>query len=98
MKNYKIPYEIGTDLIRKNENGKHIDQVYQYIIDKQGLSVILMLDVYSMARLSPMISINELILNWDLTEKKVVDFERELPKQKALKKKNIIINKSNYPK
>ena len=53
-----IPYPIWT-YVKKEENGvEHIDQIHEYILDKNGLSVILMLEVTKNPRLSMKIEIN----------------------------------------
>ena len=64
-----LPYPVGTYLTTE-ENGKlHIDQVLKYIIDSDGLSVILTLDALSNPRSSIKININNLLANWNIYNK-----------------------------
>lgn len=88
---YNIPYKIGTRVSRIENNSIHIDQIYEYVIDKSGLSVTLMLDVDSNPRLSSLIDINYFMNNWTLENGKVKEFNKN-QKIKTLKR-NIIINK-----
>lgn len=61
---FKVPYSIGTYLVKEEDNRKHVDQVHEYIIGKDGISTILMLDVLENPRLSNKISIEDLLKNW----------------------------------
>lgn len=61
-----LPYPVGTYLSTKENNQLHIDKIYQYIIDKDGLGVILVLDVLNDPRLSIKISIDKLLNNWNI--------------------------------
>lgn len=81
-----IPYPIGT-YVKKEENGvEHIDQIHEYILDKNGLSVILMLEVTKNPRLSMKIEINELLNKWNVVEESKIDDNPNL--EKKLSKKN----------
>lgn len=62
--NYTVPYLIGTYLIKSEDGINHLDQVNKYVIDKDGLSAILILDVEINPRLSIPISIGDLLQNW----------------------------------
>lgn len=66
MKNisYTMPYPIGTYLTKREDGIIHLDQVNKYVIDKDGLSAILTLDVEINPRLSIPISIGDLLQNW----------------------------------
>lgn len=66
MNNYNInfPYKIGTYLSKEEDEVTHIDQLHEYVLDKNGLSVILLLDALTDPRLSSKISINTLVTNW----------------------------------
>jgi len=68
MKKEKIivPYPIGTYLEKIEEGKKHVDQVYEYNVNKNGLFVILILDVTENPRLSTKISFEELNNKWTL--------------------------------
>ena len=61
---FTVPYPIGTYLT-KNVNGQNqTDQVFKYVIDNNGIAVVLMLDVNGNSKLSDEIRIEDLITNW----------------------------------
>ena len=62
--NVDLPYPIGTYLIKDEDGIIHVDQVHEYIIGREGVSVILLLDALTDPRLSTKISINYLINDW----------------------------------
>ena len=62
--NINLPYPIGTYLIKDEAGVIHIDQIYEYIIGREGISAILLLDALTDPRLSTKISINYLINDW----------------------------------
>jgi len=68
MKKEKIivPHPVGTYLEKIEDGKKHVDQVYEYNINKNGLFVILILDVTENPRLSAKISLEELNNKWTL--------------------------------
>lgn len=70
MENIKIgvPYAIGTYLDKIEDGKRHIDQVYEYIINQNGIFAILLLDVIENPRLSTRISIEELNDKYTLTQ------------------------------
>lgn len=70
-----LPYPIGTYLSTIENGTMHIDQISQYIIDKNEISAILTLDVFSHPRSSTKININKLLAKWSLyniTENKTI--------------------------
>lgn len=89
MKNidFKVPYAIGTYLVKEENNRKQVDQVHEYIIGKDGISIILMLDVFENPILSNRISIEDLSKNW--TE--VLGSPEEIVKEEAIKRINEFI-------
>ena len=64
--NVEFPYSIGTYLSKVEDGTVHIDQVYQYIIDAKGISVIVMLDVFTSPRLSTPIELEAFMNNWEV--------------------------------
>ncbi len=62
--NFSVPYAVGTYLVKNIDGTNHLDQVNKYVIDKDGISAILMLDVETNPRLSTAISIDDLSQNW----------------------------------
>lgn len=83
----KVPYEIGTYLIKEEYKRKHVDQVHEYIIGKEELFIILMLDVLENPRLSNRITLKDLLSNW----KEITCSPEEFIKEEILKEKNILI-------
>ena len=73
-----LPYPVGS-YVTTNENGiLHIDQVHQYVYDREGLGVILELDVLCSPRLSTRIDIEKFLSNWNLYDvSKEVTQERQ---------------------
>lgn len=61
---FNVPYPIGTYLVKKDNCREHIDQVYEYIKDENGLSVVLLLDVHTSPRLSTRIKMADLLKKW----------------------------------
>lgn len=61
---FTIPYAVGTYLIKDVDGNEHLDQVNSYVIDKYGISAILILDVETDPRLSAAISVEDLLQNW----------------------------------
>lgn len=59
-----FPYPVGTFLIKCDNSQKHIDQVFKYVVRKNDVSVILVLDVTTKPTISREISIEELETNW----------------------------------
>ena len=91
--NYTIPYKVGSNVSRIENGKKHIDQIYEYVIDKSGLSVALMLDVNSDPRLSSLIDIKYFMNNWTLENGKIKEFDLNAKPKTKILKRNIIINK-----
>ena len=67
--NIEFPYPIGTYLSKKENGIVHIDQVCEYIVDRNGISVVVILDALSAPRLSTRIDINRFVNNWTKCEK-----------------------------
>ncbi len=93
MKNtsFIFPYPIGTYLVKKENGKEHLDQVYEYIISKNGMFVILMLDIIKQPRLSTRIDINTLIQNWEKYDNNTLENEKTIesgPIKKLMKKEN----------
>ena len=63
-----FPYSIGTYLETEENGQNHIDQVYGYSLDKNGVYVTLLLEAFTVPRLSRKIDINDLINNWKIYE------------------------------
>ncbi|MBR4230677.1 MAG: hypothetical protein IKR74_00790 [Bacilli bacterium] len=63
--NVVFPYPIGTYLSKEEDGTVHIDQVNQYIIDAKGISVIVMLDVFTSPRPSTPIELEAFMNNWE---------------------------------
>lgn len=63
-----FPYPVGTLLVKSDNNKKHIDQIYKYVVRKNGVSAILVLDVTTKPTISREISISELEANWILDD------------------------------
>ncbi len=91
--NFKVPYKIGTQVSRYDNGIKHIDEIYEYVIDRAGLSVILMLDINSNPSLSSMIDIKYFMKNWSLSNGKIHSFDKNIRPKTKTYKKNIIITK-----
>lgn len=70
MENIKInvPYPMGTYLDKIEDGKRHIDQLYEYSITKNGIFAVLILDVMENPRLSTRISIEELNNKWTLIQ------------------------------
>lgn len=70
MKNLKLNvlYPIGTYLDKVEDGKRHIDQVCEYVINKEGLFAVLLLDATEDPRLSTRISVEELEEKWKLTQ------------------------------
>ena len=65
-----FPYKIGTYLTTTDQNVRHIDQVYEYIVDRTGVSAVLILDALKdCRRLSERINIDDLLSRWTVYEK-----------------------------
>ena len=90
MKNItiNIPYPVGTYLITEENGVEHIDQIYEYVLDKNGLSVILKLEVFTKPRLSTRIDLIELLNKWNLFDKTISTNNYIPEKQKILQKKD----------
>ena len=63
-----VPYPIGTFLDKIEDDKRHTDQLYEYIITKDGIFAVLVLDVRENPRLSTRISVEELNDKWTLTK------------------------------
>jgi len=72
-----IPYPIGTYLDKIEDGKRHIDQLYEYIITKDGLFAVLILDSMENPRLSTRISIEELNNKWTLTRDVHLNISKE---------------------
>lgn len=70
MKNLKlnVRYPIGTYLDKVEDGKRHIDQVCEYVINKEGLFAVLVLDAKEEPRLSERIRVEELEDKWKLTQ------------------------------
>ena len=63
--NVELPYQIGTYVSKVEDGIVHIDQVYQYIINTNGVSIVVMLDALTSPRVSTPIDINAFMSNWE---------------------------------
>ena len=63
--NVEFPLPIGTYVSKEEDGVVHVDQVYQYIIDTNGIFVVIMLDTLTSPRLSTPIQLDAFINNWD---------------------------------
>ena len=72
-----VPYPIGTYLDKIEDGKRHIDQLYEYIITKDGLFAVLILDSMENPRLSTRISIEELNNKWTLTKDVHLNISKE---------------------
>ena len=72
-----VPYPIGTYLDKIEDDKRHTDQLYEYIITKDGLFAILILDSMENPRLSTRISIEELNNKWTLTQDVYLNISKE---------------------
>jgi len=79
MNNLKVifPYPVGTCLDKIEDGKKHTDLVYEYIVTKDGVFAILLLDVNVNPRLSTRISVNELTEKWTLTQNVCLNISSE---------------------
>ena len=68
-----FPYPIGTFLIKCENNQNHVDQIYKYVVRKNGISVILFLDALTKPVVSREISIEELEANWVVYDKQYMN-------------------------
>lgn len=66
--NIEFPYPIGTYLSNEQDGITHIDQLREYIIDKKGISVVVMLDALTVPRLSTRIDMDYFLSNWSKFE------------------------------
>ena len=62
--NITLPFPVGTYLSKVENGEKHVDQVYEYIIEKDDSYAILVLDVFSNPRLSTKVSNEKLVNEW----------------------------------
>lgn len=62
--NVNFPYQIGTYLTKEENGNMHIDQIFSYYLDKDGIYAILILDVLKDPRLSTKIKIEKLLNDW----------------------------------
>ncbi len=64
--NVLLPYPVGSYVITEEDGILHIDQVHQYVYDRNGLGVILELEVLSNPRLSTRIDMKDFLLHWNI--------------------------------
>ena len=64
--NVLLPYPVGSYVTTEEDGILHIDQVHQYVYDRNGLGVILELEVLSNPRLSVRIDMKDFLLNWNI--------------------------------
>lgn len=62
--NVEFPYPIGTYLSKEEDGVTRIDQLYEYVIDKNGVSVVVILDALTNPRLSVKIDMDVFLNNW----------------------------------
>lgn len=62
--NVEFPYPIGTYLSKEEDGNIHVDQLYQYIVGVNGISVIVKLDALTSPRLSTPIELEAFMNNW----------------------------------
>jgi len=67
--NVDFPYPIGTYLSKEQDGITHVDQLYEYILDKNGISVIVVLDALTCPRLSTRINMDNFLSNWTEVKK-----------------------------
>ena len=72
-----VPYPIGTYLDKIEDDKRHTDQLYEYIITKDGIFAVLVLDVRENPRLSTRISVEELNDKWTLTKDVNLNISKE---------------------
>ena len=72
-----VPYPIGTYLDKIEDDKTHTDQLYEYIITKDGIFAVLVLDVRENPRLSTRISVEELNDKWTLTKDVHLNISKE---------------------
>jgi len=72
-----VPYPIGTYLDKIEDDKRHTDQLYEYIITKDGIFAVLVLDVRENPRLSTRISVEELNDKWTLTKDVHLNISKE---------------------
>lgn len=92
--NFTVPYPIGTYLTKNIDGTNHLDQVDKYIIDENGVSVILTLDVETDPRLSIPISVEDLLENW-LEDTKHLSSDTETKSNISMHSENGPIKKLN---
>ena len=63
--NVEFPLAIGTYVSKEEDGNIHVDQLYQYIVGVDGISVIVMLDALTSPRLSTPIDIDAFMNNWE---------------------------------
>lgn len=63
-----FPYPVGTFLVKRENNQKHVDQIFKYVVRRNGVSAILVLDVTTKPTISREISLDELESNWVLDD------------------------------
>lgn len=69
-----FPYPIGTYVQTETSSGTHVDQICEYIVDDEGVSVILILEALKKTRrLSNRISIDRLLEKWTLYNRTKTD-------------------------
>ena len=78
-----VPYPIGTYLDKIEDDKRHTDQLYEYIITKDGIFAVLVLDVRENPRLSTRISVEELNDKWTLTKDVHLNISKEDVKAKC---------------
>ena len=62
--NVEFPYPIGTYFSKTEGSITHVDQLYEYIIDRNGISVVVVLDAFTDPRLSTRIGLDSFVANW----------------------------------
>ena len=75
--NVLLPYPVGSYVITEEDGILHIDQVHQYVYDRNGLGVILELEVLSNPRLSTRIDMKDFLLHWN-----IYDVPKNAPKKR----------------
>lgn len=61
-----MPYSVESYVATEESGILHIDKIHQYVYDRNGLGVILELEVLSDPRLSVRIDIENFLTNWNI--------------------------------
>ena len=67
----EVLYSIGPYLSNEKSGKLHIDQVYEYVSDENGISVTVVLEDLTAPRLSTKINIDRFVNNWTECEETI---------------------------